>query len=400
MVRRCIRAVHLWLALAFGCLFALQGLTGTALAWMHEIDVLLNPALLRGGLRPATPARAAAVINKLSADPRYGPPSLLMLPQEPGDVYMAWYRPARDPGGWRTGVSRQVMVDGDDLRVCGERNWGEFGFTAPLLMPTLFHFHRYVLAGEIGKTVVGATGIALFATSLTGLVLWWPGRRRGAWRRAIRISYGGSWKRLCQTAHRAVGIVALPLLAFMAFSGVYFNLPDLIVPAVSTVMEVTPPGAVRGAAAPGAPIGPERALLAAQAVFPQAQLTRIGIPSKPLAPYEVRLRQPGELRRGDGTTRVSIDASTGASLRVIDPVSGPAGDRFLGALFPLHNGEALGWPGRVLVASVGLLPLLFLLSGVQMWWGRRSTRAVRGIVWMGSSADDYKPVTSAICDCR
>ena len=84
MVRRCIRAVHLWLALAFGCLFALQGLTGTALAWMHEIDVLLNPALLRGGLRPATPARAAAVINKLSADPRYGPPSLLMLPQEPG----------------------------------------------------------------------------------------------------------------------------------------------------------------------------------------------------------------------------------------------------------------------------------------------------------------------------
>lgn len=368
MARRWLRKLHLCLALSFGSLFVLQGLSGIALAWMHELDVLLNPALFHGGAASATPARAAAVIERLAANPLYGRPSLLMLPHEPGDVYVAWFRQARSESGWRGEVSRQVMLDGDDLRVTGERNWGEFGISRPLLMPTLFHLHRFVLAGDIGKVVVGVSGLALLVTSLAGLVLWWPGRRRAAWR--LRISFGGSWKRLCYTAHRAVGIVALPVLAFLGFSGLYFNLPDWVVPAVSAVLDVSPSGKLRSAPVRGEPIGAERALIAAQAQFPQARLTRIALPAKNSAPYEVRLRQPGELRRGDGATRVTIDTYSGAALRIVDPLDGLAGDRLLAVLFPLHSGEALGLPGRLFIAGCGLLPLMFLLSGLYMWWAR------------------------------
>ena len=50
----------------------------------------------------------------------------------------------------------------------GERNWGEAGLTRPLLVPTLFHLHRYLLAGEAGKVVIAVQGVALALMTLTG----------------------------------------------------------------------------------------------------------------------------------------------------------------------------------------------------------------------------------------
>jgi len=49
--------LHLYAGLWFGVLFVLLGLTGSAIAWMPELDAYLNPTLLqasrRAGLRPA-----------------------------------------------------------------------------------------------------------------------------------------------------------------------------------------------------------------------------------------------------------------------------------------------------------------------------------------------------------
>jgi len=46
--RSLLRRVHLVVALVFGGLFGLSGLTGCALAWMHELDVALNPIAVEG----------------------------------------------------------------------------------------------------------------------------------------------------------------------------------------------------------------------------------------------------------------------------------------------------------------------------------------------------------------
>ncbi len=106
---------------------------------------------------------------------------------------------------------------------------------------------------------------------------------------------------------------------------------------------------------------------AAQALFPQGRVSRLIFPAKPGQPYEVRVRQPGEMRHGDGATRITIDSGDGVVLRVVDPLTMRSGDRFLSWMFPLHTGEAFGTAGRVFISVIGIAPLVFSVTGLVMW---------------------------------
>ncbi|MBK8768176.1 MAG: PepSY domain-containing protein [Burkholderiaceae bacterium] len=51
------------------------------------------------------------------------------------------------------------------------------------------------------------------------------------------------------------------------------------------------------------------------------------------------------------------------------------GDTVLAWLHPLHNGEALGLPGRLLVCAAGLIPALLFVTG----WIRWRQKTGRGV---------------------
>jgi uncharacterized iron-regulated membrane protein len=382
-----IRTIHLWAGLTFGTILVLQGLTGTVIGWRHELDAWLNPGLLQvappagalaGSAARPSPAQVAAVTARLTADPAYGRPDTLFLPEVHGDVYVAWYRPGKPASSWTQGVTRQVMVDPATLAVLGERNWGEAGFTRPLLMPTLFHLHRYLMAGDAGKVIIAVQGVALLLLTLTGIVVWWPKMTLSAFWHAISVRRGGNWPKFSFQLHRAAGFYAAPVLLVLAFSGLHFNMPDWTTPAIRAVAPLTKNEKVSNASPKDAPrIDAGAAMAAAQARYPEGRVSRIGVPGKPDQPFEVRVRQPGELRHGDGATRVSVDARSGVVLRTIDPLVARGGDWFVSTLYPLHTGEAFGVLGRILISVVGLTPLLFFITGLTVWLKFRRKPAKR-----------------------
>lgn len=371
--------LHLWIGLLFGTVFVILGLTGSAIAWLHELDHVLNPDLLQTspppGLTLGTPIKLSptdiqAVSDALSANPRYGRPSMLIFPEHAGGVVVGWYRPktASVSSPLALEVVRQVMLDPFTLAVTGERNWGELGLSRRLLMPTIFHLHRYLVAGEIGKTIIGVSGLVLVLTAMSGIILWWPKMHRKAIWQAITVSHGGSWPRFHFRMHRATGFFAAPVLLMLGFSGCYFNLPTWIVPAVNAVASVTPAvKTLNRSSALQSQIPLAQAASSALSLYPQARISRLTLPAKSSAPYEVRLRQPGEIRQGDGATRVSIDSGDGRVLRVQNPLRAQAGDTLLNWLFPLHSGEAFGLAGRIFITCFGVLPLLFFLTGLAIW---------------------------------
>ncbi|WP_454722625.1 MULTISPECIES: PepSY-associated TM helix domain-containing protein [Cupriavidus] len=372
-LRVVIVKTHLYLGLSVGLLFIMLGLTGTTIAWRDELDALINPELLTATADvplPLAPATVKAVAARLEADPRYGRPRMMMLPSAPREVFIAWY-PVKGPGG--EGRSRQVMVDPVTLAVKGERIWGQAGLSRPLLMPTLFQLHHYLLSGETGRTILGVTGMLLLVLVVAGVLLWLPKLRPGALLRALRISHGGSWSRFNYSLHRSAGIIVTPVLATLAFSGWYLNLPKWVTPIVASVMTVTPPGKPVSAPAPaGTPLlDITQAIAAARGLYPAAEVTRVSFPRKPGDPFEVRLRQPGEVRRDTGATRLWLDAHTGQRVAVRDPLKAPAGDTFLNWMYPLHTGEAFGLPGRIFISAFGLAPLVFGVTGFLIWWKRR-----------------------------
>ncbi|HEY0489602.1 MAG TPA: PepSY-associated TM helix domain-containing protein [Telluria sp.] len=373
-----LRTLHLWTGLTFGAILVVLGLTGSALSWFHELDSMLNPGLLQvappagvqaGAALRLAPAQVQAAADALLADPRYGRPSMIETPERAGDVFVAWYRPV--PGGgaaWSQPVTRQVMVDPATLQVTGERNWGEAGLSRPLLMPTLFHIHRYLVAGDVGKVVIAVTGVSLLLMTLTGIILWWPRMARSAIWKAITVRHGGSWPRFSFQLHRAGGFFAAPMLLVTAFSGVHFNMPAWSTPAIKAVAQVSPNAKLTNASAPSARgISVADAVAAAQKQYSEGRVSRLSFPAKATLPFEARVRQPGELRMGPGATRISIDSGDGAVLRVIDPVTAKSGDKFISWLFPLHTGEAFGMAGRVFISLFGFVPLAFFVTGLVIW---------------------------------
>jgi len=379
LLRARLRDIHLYVSLVFGAIFVIAGLTGVVIAWTHELDGMLNPRLLHSrdasGKPDAapSPAQVQAAVERLAAAPGYGKPGQLMLPYEADDVYVAWYRqPNKDKGSFDTDIARQVMLDRYTLDILGERNYGEFGLSRELLLSTLFHLHRYMFAGDVGKTVIGIAGLLLTITSLLGFALWWPKHTLASLRKALAVRGAIASRQFNYSFHRSAGFFMTPVLAVLGFTGMAMNLPDWVRPVVGAVATMEHTGKVANGPAEGRkPITVAAALEAAQQRVPQGRLSRVSLGSAK-APYEIRLRQPGEIREGDGSTRVSVDAFSGALLRVRDPLKAASGDTFMDWQFPLHTGEAFGVGGRILVSFSGLLPLAFMITGLVLWLGRRA----------------------------
>lgn len=380
--RLVLKRLHLWMALAFGLVFVVLGLTGSILVWFDELDHGFNPTLFDTGRELVAASAIApdviqAAVEKLSVDRRYGRPQLIMIPATNAEVITAWYpaQASRDAGIFQQEWSRQVLLDPLTHQIKGERNWGEYGVSSPLLMPTIFHLHRYVLLGDIGRKLISISGLVLILMTVSGFYLWFPKASWKAWRQALSVNFKTSAAAIVFRLHRMLGFFALPVFIVLGFSGAYFNQPKWLAPVINSVFPITQ--AKQAEVLPREPqfkqgsIEVAHALSIAQQQFPTARISRLGLPSSKDARYEVRLRQGNEVHRGDGATRISIDANSGQILRMSDPLQGQSGDRLLSWLFPLHTGMAFGLAGRIFICCFGIIPLIMMWSGWRMWRKRR-----------------------------
>ena len=93
--------------------------------------------------------------------------------------------------------------------------------------------------------------------------------------------------------------------------------------------------------------------------------------------YQVQMYQEGESRAWLGKTSVSIDPAHGHIVSVYDALEAPAMDRLLDAAYPLHNGEIIGWPGRIVVLVIGTSLAAMFATGLMSWTGRKRRAAAR-----------------------
>ncbi|MDD2762167.1 MAG: PepSY-associated TM helix domain-containing protein, partial [Methylomonas sp.] len=110
-----------------------------------------------------------------------------------------------------------------------------------------------------------------------------------------------------------------------------------------------------------------QAVAIADQVFPEAELRWLATPQGHDGYYAVEKRQEGELNMRRPRSKVWVDQYSGKVLKIENPKNFSAGDMFLNLMFILHNGEALGLPGRILVCAAGLvLPVLYV-TGLVHW---------------------------------
>ncbi|WP_250468460.1 PepSY-associated TM helix domain-containing protein [Caballeronia sp. GAFFF2] len=382
--------LHRWLGVATALFLFVSGLTGAVIAWDHEIDAWLNPALFYARTEGAALPALELAHKVEAADPRVQV-TYLQLGAEPGHTLQMLVTPRTNPA---TGAPfdvdySQVAVDPATGVIQGKRLWGTVSLARIDLMPFLYKLHYTlhlpVLGGiDTGTWLLGIVGILWFFDSGIALVLSFPSVK--AWRKSFAFRFKRGGYALTFDLHRSGGVWIWGLLLMVAITSISMNLGDPVVrPLVSRLSPLAPtmfdnPELTR-AAPKGSTALPVESVLATAV----ADAKRLDIAAPPGALYYLPAMQaygvgffaPGN-DHGDGglgNAWLYYNGYTGKLAGSSIPGRGSAGDIFMQAQFPLHSGRIIGVTGRVLISCVGVMVAILSATGLMIWLRKRTARS-------------------------
>lgn len=367
--RRVWLRVHRYLGLSLGLWLVLAGLTGASNVFYKELELGLDRRLQVAPLG-RTPLPLASVLDRLhAAHPRRRGTWTLYPIQTPEQPLRAIYpKPEESADAFFRPLI--VFVDPYTGAILKQVYWAETPYT------WIYELHASLTFGKTGFKLVSTLGLIVVVSLSTGLYLWWP---RGAFSRKLFVfKPKPSGVRFNADLHRLVGFYGGTVLLLIALSGASFGYTKELTWLVRRFSEVADlPSPVHSVPRPGAvPLDADRAVAIALRRFPKGRISHVQTPDGAEGVYVVRLRQPRETHGlFYPSTVVWIDPYGGEVLHVRDPRRFTAGETLLDLMWPLHNGEVGGLPGRIVVCGTGLLPLVLYLTGFRHWRAKR--RAAR-----------------------
>ncbi|WP_029002258.1 PepSY-associated TM helix domain-containing protein [Azohydromonas australica] len=348
-MRKAASWLHRYLGLALAGLLLVSGGTGAFITFSSEIDAAFNPSLRQVEAQPE-----AVSIDTLAAGAREARPRdtirLIVLPTAPGDAAEAWY----------AGSRMRAYLDPYSGQILGVRD------THDSLLGFLTDLHINLIAGDIGKAVLGWAGLATIVLIGLGTWLWWP--KPGRWQQAFKIKWGASPVRVWFDVHKLAGVLVGAFLVVIATTGSALALYDVVTqPLLATLTgkgpSTAPPVSSRNA---GEAASLDTMVMQAKATFPEGRVTRIVMPAHPQAAVAVRMQLPGEAHQL-GRTFVFFDQYNGKLLRADNIFQANAAARIYSWLYPLHTGYYGGTVTRAMNILFGMSLSLLAISGCWIW---------------------------------
>lgn len=361
------RRIHRWLGLTLVVLLGVQCVTGTILVFEEEIECLLGPAPVCAGaansagspLDALAGSAETAMVELTAAEYRQLDATRLRF-DESGSIRVRM----REREAPRAEVEAFLSPGGE---VLAWRPHKALGMSRSLILPTLRELHTKLLAGDVGKNILGVAAILWLLTGVLGIYLSLPRRFswRG-WRIAWKLPRPGSAFDL----HRTGGLWLSGAAFVFALTGVLLVFETSVFGA-RIVPPSGPAGSMIGfaeaaaAAAPHLPEGGEEYALREIRIDPRQRSYRLDFRHEP---------EGGLWHRPD--ERFYLDAGDGALLKREGWIGAPPAERLRHLALPLHSGEVLGLPGRIAAAAAALLLLVQLAAGFALW-RRRAAQARR-----------------------
>ena len=350
-IRPALLFLHRYLGLIAAIPILLMAATGSILVFEAEIDRALHRDYWIVQPQPSRLDWDKLVADAQKAFPK-DPITSLRLPVAPDIAAEV---------SLKNGLS--ASIDPYTSRVLGTRRNGQ------LLTTKIHQFHMRFLLGPQGDWITGTSTLILLILSITGIYLWWK-------RRSYGIKFNSSLRRMNLDSHYALGFWSLLPWLLFGLTGVAMAFEGVSQRAIYTITRSAPAPRPQFHPAPAAGrprLSIDRVMAAAADALPGANVTIMMFPQGKDGVFQVFLKFP-EDRTPAGRSHVAIDPHTGAALWVENSRTAPTGTRWLNLNRPLHTGDILGWPTRILAAIFSFLLVLQTLSGIWMWWPRKSAR--------------------------
>lgn len=317
-------------------------LTGAALLFKGPLAAAIDPAAMTRQNASGTAPLSTLHANAARAFPGYRV-TRIFYPEAQGSVFFAQLSDG-------DGAARYATLDPGSAQVLASGTIWRFPLEAAL------QFHYRLLDGRTGMAIVLANGLALALLAGSGLGFWWPGRRRLP--RALAISHNAPARLRLRQWHRSLGVILSLVVLFSAVTGALLVAPDLAAPAGPPAKQFPAPGAG----------DIDLAINRATGEFPQAAIRDIRFPAADR--IDVNFRAPRH--NTQAVDVVSVQLSDASLVKRLPAEQNPA---LWIRVLPLHNGTALGLPGRLFLLIEALVLVFLAMSGPWMWWqARRSKR--------------------------
>ncbi|MCF3649283.1 PepSY-associated TM helix domain-containing protein [Synoicihabitans lomoniglobus] len=370
---------HFWAGLAVTPFLIVVSLTGALFVFQEELQVWTQPEVMTVTVPADIPARSYTA--------RFAAARAALPPQWEFSSFNQHAEPGRAD---EIVFEREVTSHDDDAESPVDDDHAhehehQFVYVDPYTGEVLgqqtlersffgivLSLHRTLLAGSIGRYAVELATCWGIVSLLTGLLLWWPRGKEKLWGVWLpRLRRGG--KLALRDLHTIPGLYLFgAALAIMgtgllytqvwgqgAFAGLYFGgqLPPSY---------VSPPTS--------SPLPPDTAPASIDDIVREAR-THYAFPTFHLAaPHGTDgcwtlfgATDTGDL--DDGV--VYLDASTGATLDVIDYPSLAPGAKTALLFYSIHTGSIFGLTTKIIAVLACLVIIAMSVTGVWMWWRRR-----------------------------
>lgn len=384
------RRIHLYLSFAAGLVILICCATGAILVfekdlmmafnkdryYVEESGARLSADSLVKSVKKAYPEAKVNGIKLYEAADRSAEVSAGFPPKK--DAKAKAEAPKPKEGAKPTPPQRQpgftIFVNPYTGQVLDKYSYSETGFY------TVFALHRWLLGGNdsIGKVIVGISTFIFLFILITGIVLWWP-KTKKILKQRLNIRWSAGWKRINHDMHLVFGFYSAIFLFIFAFTGLawsfeWFN--NGIYKVTGSLIK-SPPPPKSTYVADAKKISFDKALAAAQTVYPSSEFYSVSMPKDSTEAVNVS-RLGNDAAHESATDVVYVDQYSGAVLG-----KQAFGDRSLGAQVrstfkPVHTGSIWGTPSKIIAFIVCLFGVTFPITGTIMWWNRTSHKYRKG----------------------
>lgn len=402
--------LHRYVGLAMAVFLIIAGLSGSLLAFHDELDAAFNrtthlvesssgsqvdPLVLRERLLQELPE--GTVMDNVS------------LHREPGESFNFFVRlpPAEEE------LDDQYFLHPVTGEVLGSRHWGDLSEGMTNFMPFVYILHDSLALGEVGTVLFGIVALLWTIDCFVGAYLTFPARASKKGRAANEgvpggrthsvgnwlVRWGRAWllktKKLFSlvfTWHRASGLWLWGALLVFAWSGVALSLYPAYHVVTETLFEM-PEDSVYDRLPHLAQPKPEPSMSFSAArvhgrdlMEGEARRKGFSILREDRLRYhpdnghfQYRVRSDLDITRRYPQTSVWFDGESGKLLGFQFPDS-HSGVLVTNWLYALHWGSwaAGGLAYRVFVFILGLLVTALTVTGVWIWWVKRTKRGQAG----------------------
>ena len=351
--------IHRWFGLATLVIMFALGITGSLLVWPDYFDSLINPARYSNASTQDFVLDEAFILKAEKALGQDDNISAIAIPAGKGAILVGGQINGPPPLGLGPPSRTRIWIDPES------REHLDTAERAGGFVYALHATHGYLLMKWMGREIVTLAGLLLIISSVTGLYLLWPGRKR--WKQMFKWQKSNS---LWMNLHRQGGLWLSLVLIIEAVTGSWVAMPHLFAPLIE-------PGAVT---ARGVEEGPpaKPALTETRFNIPQllataktkvpddAMLANVYMPTMSNSEWRVDFRLDGA-----GKT-VLVNDVDGTATLVTPPPPGRA-DKVEQVMIDLHFGH-YGIVWQILVFLSGIALALLSLTGIWLWyvdWKRR-----------------------------